>query len=124
MWSVLVKRFFGTDGAVTGISAASVARESEDGKIIMREIAGSSFDLKADLVILAMGFIHVVHEGLVADLGVHLDSRGNIATDENCMTGVEGIFAAGDSVRGASLVVWAIQQGRETARAIDRYLNT
>jgi len=124
MWSVLVKRFSGTDGAVTGLSAASVAWESEDGKMIMREIAGSSFDLKADLVILAMGFIHVVHEGLVADLGVDLDSRGNIATDENCMAGVEGVFAAGDSVRGASLVVLAIQQGRETARAIDRYLNT
>lgn len=124
MWSVLVKQFFGTDGAVTGLSAASVSWDHEDGKMIMREVPGSDFDLKADLVILAMGFIHVVHEGLVADLGVTLDSRGNIAADENSMTSVEGIFAAGDSVRGASLVVWAIQDGRETARGIDQYLNS
>lgn len=125
MWNVLTKRFIGEEGRVKKISAAVVEWEHDgSGGYGMHEIPGSDFEIKADLVFLAMGFTHVVQGGLVRDSGVDLDSRGNIAVDENYMTSVEGIFAAGDSVRGASLVVWAIQYGREVARAIDRYLRS
>jgi glutamate synthase (NADPH/NADH) small chain len=125
MWNVLTKRFIGEGGRVKKISAAAVEWERDvNGDYRMHEIPGSDFEIEADLVFLAMGFTHVVHGGLIGDIGVDLDSRGNIAIDENYMTSVEGIFAAGDSVRGASLVVWAIQYGREAARAIDIYLRS
>lgn len=125
MWNVLTKRFIGEEGRVKKISSAVVEWEHDgSGGYGMHEIPGSDFEIKADLVFLAMGFTHVVQGGLVRDSGVDLDSRGNIAVDENYMTSVEGIFAAGDSVRGASLVVWAIQYGREVARAIGRYLRS
>ena len=125
MWNVVTKRFTGEAGRVKKISAAAVEWEDDgSGGSRMHEITGSHFEIEADLVFLAMGFTHVVQGGLVCDSGVDLDSRGNIAIDENYMTSVEGIFAAGDSVRGASLVVWAIQYGREVAGAIDRYLRS
>lgn len=88
---------------------------------IIKERPGSRFAIKADLVLLSMGFLHVVHQGLVDQLGVKLDGRKNIAVD-NWMTGVEGVFAAGDSVKGASLVVHAIDHGRLAAAAVDRWL--
>ena len=75
-----------------------------------------------DLVLLAMGFLHPEHPGLVSDPGVQLNDRGNIETDSNRSTSVDGVFAAGDSVRGASLVVWAIAEGRQAAYGIDKYL--
>jgi glutamate synthase (NADPH/NADH) small chain len=125
MWNVLTKGFIGEGGRVKKISAAAVAWEiDESGNYGMHEIPGSDFEIRADLVFLAMGFTHVVHEGLVGDIGIELDSHGNIAVDENYRTSVEGVFAAGDSVRGASLVVLAIQYGREVAMAIDRYLQS
>ena len=125
MWNVVTKRFTGEAGRLKKISAAAVEWEDDgSGGSRMHEIPGSDFEIEADLVFLAMGFTHVVQGGLVCDSGVDLDSRGNIAIDENYMTSVEGIFAAGDSVRGASLVVWAIQYGREVAGAIDRYLRS
>lgn len=125
MWNVVTKRFTGEAGRLKKISAAAVEWEDDgSGGSRMHEIPGSDFEIEADLVFLAMGFTHVVQGGLVCDSGVDLDSRGNIAIDENYMTSAEGIFAAGDSVRGASLVVWAIQYGREVAGAIDRYLRS
>jgi len=93
-----------------------------NGKQIMKEIPDSDFVIKADLVLLAMGFIHCVHEGIVKDFGLKLDVRGNIEVNEQFMTSRKNIFAAGDSHRGASLVVWAIHEGREAAKAIDCYL--
>ena len=88
----------------------------------MSEVAGSEFDVDADLVLLAMGFLHPERHGLVESLGVELDPRGNVKTDANKMSSVPGIFAAGDASRGQSLVVWALAEGREAARGIDLYL--
>jgi glutamate synthase (NADPH/NADH) small chain len=92
----------------------------------MKEVAKTEFTIPADLVLLAMGYVHPVHEGLVADLGVDRDSRGNVkaTTDgKGCyQTSQAGVFAAGDMRRGQSLVVWAIREGRQCARAIDEFL--
>ena len=89
----------------------------------MTEVAGSEFELEADLVLLALGFVSPVHEGLIEQLGVGLDRRGNVAADESDYgTSVPGVFAAGDMRRGQSLVVWAIREGRQCARAVDEYL--
>ena len=88
----------------------------------MIEIPGSDFSLKADLVLLAMGFLHVEKSRLLNDLGVEYDRRGNITVDENYSTGIPGVFAAGDATTGASLVVRAIFHGLEAARAVGEYL--
>ena len=89
----------------------------------MREVPGSEFDIPADLVLLAMGFVHPVHTGLVEGLGVDLDPRGNVkAEPRGFATSEPGVFAAGDCRRGQSLVVWAQWEGREAARAVDAYL--
>jgi len=89
----------------------------------MSEIPGSEFELKADLVLLAMGFVHPVHEGMLEELGVALDGRGNVQADtKNYQTSLDKVFAAGDMRRGQSLVVWAIREGRQAARAVDEYL--
>ncbi len=123
IWNVLTKEFMGENGRVKKVSAVKVNwLADENGKMNMEEIPGTEFDIEADLVLLAMGFEHVVHEGMVSDLGLGLDARGNIQIDENCMTTVDGVFAAGDASRGASLVVWAIHDGRKAAEAIDHYL--
>jgi glutamate synthase (NADPH/NADH) small chain len=98
--------------------------KSNNGRQEMREVPDSEFELKADLVLLALGFVHVEQAGLVGDLGLELTSRGNIAVDERSMTSVEGVFSAGDAQRGASLVVWAISEGRRAAEAIDAYLKS
>ncbi len=86
-----------------------------------KELPGTDFSLKADLVILAMGFLHVAHNGLIKSLDLKLDDFGNIAVN-NYQTSQEGIFAAGDTVAGASLVVKAVNSGREAAIAIDKWL--
>jgi glutamate synthase (NADPH/NADH) small chain len=123
LWNVKTLRFYGDDGDVNKISAIRVNWEKNaDGTMVMNEIPGSEFELQADLVFLSMGFMHVAHEGLVKDFNIKLDSAGNIVIDENFMTSTEGVFSAGDSVRGASLVVWAIHHGREAAKGINRYL--
>lgn len=88
----------------------------------MVDIPGSEFRVEADLVFLAMGFLHVEHSGPVKEFGLEFDKAGNIRVDNNYMTSRDGVFSAGDSVRGASLVVWAIHQGRETAHGVHRYL--
>ena len=88
----------------------------------MKERPGSDFTVQADLVLLAMGFLHVVHAGLVNPIGPASSTAAATSPSRDCMTSVEGIFAAGDTVRGASLVVHAINSGREAAAAIDAWL--
>lgn len=123
MFNILTKRFNGENRRVSSLSAVRVEWGApQNGSTPMAEVAGSEFELPAGLVLLAMGFEHVVQEGLVADLGVGLGPRGNIAVDEHFMTSEPGIFAAGDSVRGASLIVWAISEGQQAAEGIHAYL--
>jgi glutamate synthase (NADPH/NADH) small chain len=123
MWNVSTKRFKGEKGMVKKLTAAKVEwTTGKDGKQVMIEVPGSEFELDAELVLIAMGFVHPVHAGLVQDLKIELDARGNIKIDENCMTSINGIFSAGDSSRGASLVVYAIQDGRLAAAGINKYL--
>ena len=82
-----------------------------------------TFEIRADLVLFAMGYLHPVHRGMLDELGVKYDARGNVAADtETYQTSVPKVFAAGDSRRGQSLVVWAIREGRQCARAIDQFL--
>ena len=111
-WSVSSKRFSGKNGRVEKLFCQRTAPAG----------AGSEFEIEADLVILAMGFLHPEHNGLVHDLGLRLDPRGNIWTGEDYMTSAKGIFSAGDMRRGQSLIVWAIAEGRRAAHHIDRYL--
>jgi glutamate synthase (NADPH/NADH) small chain len=88
----------------------------------MREAPGSEFELEVELVLLAMGFVHPIHEGMLQELAMDLDARGNVICDDNKMTSVDGVFVAGDMTRGQSLVVWAIAEGREAARSVDLHL--
>lgn len=124
-WSVSVTQF--TGGYDARVQRAHLVRldwkhpENGDPPVLM-EIPGSDFSIDVDLVLLAMGFVHVEHSRLLEDLGVALDQRGNILIDNNCRTTADGIFAAGDAQTGASLVVGGINQGRLAARAIDSYL--
>ncbi|AWW73383.1 glutamate synthase [Erythrobacter sp. KY5] len=118
-WAVLTKRVVGDGVAVTGLECARV--EWVDGQ--MREIVGSEFTLKADLILLAMGFVGPKKAGLLEQAGVDLTDRGNVSADtENYRTNVENVFACGDMRRGQSLVVWAIREGRQAARAVDEAL--
>ncbi|HWI25572.1 MAG TPA: glutamate synthase subunit beta [Stellaceae bacterium] len=122
-FAVTTKRFVEKDGRVSGLEAARVEWVSENGRMAMRELPGSQFTIKTDLVLLAMGFVHPVHGGAVAGIGVELDPRGNVkATDRDYATSVPKVFAAGDTRRGQSLVVWAIREGRQCARAVDEFL--
>jgi glutamate synthase (NADPH/NADH) small chain len=85
-------------------------------------IPGTDFTLDVDLVLIAMGFLGPVRSGMIEQLGIVLDPRGNVATDDNCMTSMRGVFATGDMRRGQSLVVWAISEGRKAAASVDQYL--
>jgi glutamate synthase (NADPH/NADH) small chain len=109
---------------VTKLIAARLEWEKgDDGRMQMREMPNSEFELKADLVLFAMGFVNPVHEGLLSSLGVKLDSRGNVdASTEDYKTSHDKVFVAGDMRRGQSLVVWAIREGRQCARSIDEVL--
>jgi len=122
-WSVLTKRFSGKQNAVKELCCVRVEFSKDPaGCPIMKEIPGSEFCIKADLVILALGFLHVEKKGLIEKLGLNLDQRGNIKTDDSFMTSQKGVFACGDARRGQSLIVWAISEGRRAAHHIDRYL--
>ncbi len=123
-WNVATKKFIGDEaGKLKKVLAIKVEwTQTDDGKWNMKEIAGSEFEIEADLALLAMGFVSPVKKGLVEDLGVDLDTRGNIKTDDQLMTSEAGIFAAGDAQRGASLVVWGIADGRKAAAGISEYL--
>jgi glutamate synthase (NADPH/NADH) small chain len=123
-WSVLTKRAIGRDGRVTALDCTRLEWVTgNDGRTQMREIEGSRFELKADLVLLAMGFVGPIHAGLVEQAKVALDPRGNVrANTEDYRTSVGKVFAAGDMRRGQSLIVWAIREGRQCARAVDQFL--
>ena len=123
-WAVVTKGFTGKEGRVTTLNAARLDwKQDKTGAWTMQEIPGSEFDLKADLVLLAMGYTHPVHSGLLKDLGVGLDGRGNVqANEQYYQTSVTKVFTAGDMRRGQSLVVWAIREGRQAARAVDEFL--
>ena len=123
-WAVATKRFEGRDGKVEKLIAARVAwQQDANGQNVMREVPDSEFEMKADLVLLAMGFLGPIQTGLLEQLGVNKDPRGNAAADtENYRTSLPKVFAAGDMRRGQSLIVWAIREGRQCARAVDEFL--
>jgi glutamate synthase (NADPH) small chain len=123
-WSVLTKRAVGEDGRVAGLDCVRVDwAKGPDGRFVMQEVPGSTFNLKADLVLLAMGFLGPCRPGMIEQSGVELDPRGNVrANTVDYRTTVPKLFAAGDMRRGQSLVVWAIREGRQCARAIDEFL--
>ncbi len=123
-WAVTTKRFEGRNGKVEKLIAARVEWQKDvTGAMKMVEVPGSEFELKADLVLLAMGFVGPASAGLVAQFGVARDARSNVKADtENYQTSVAKVFAAGDMRRGQSLVVWAIREGRQAARAVDAFL--
>ena len=124
-FSVSTKKFSGSDGKLKKVHAVKVKFGDPDpktGRSPVIEVPDSDFEMDVDLVLLAMGFVHPVHEGMILELDVKLDGRGNVWCDENKMTSVDGVFAAGDMTRGQSLVVWAIAEGREAARGVDKYL--
>jgi glutamate synthase (NADPH/NADH) small chain len=117
-WSIATTSFTGdAAGNVKQLHAVRVGPPPK-----FEPIPGTEFTIDAELVLIAMGFLGPVRNGMIEQLGVALDSRGNVATDENCMSSVPGVFAAGDMRRGQSLVVWAISEGRKTAAGVDRYL--
>jgi len=118
-WSLNTVRFDGdADGNVTRLHAVQVGAPPK-----FEPIAGTETVIEADLVLLAMGFLGPVRGGMLEQLGVALDGRGNVATDEQNMTSVQGVFAAGDMRRGQSLVVWAIAEGRKTAASVHSFLS-
>jgi glutamate synthase (NADPH/NADH) small chain len=123
-YCILTKEFIGTNGKVTGVKTVNVDfnRERKTGNATMDEVPGSEKIWKADLVLLALGFVGPERDNAVSALGVELDERGNIKAGANYQTSVENVFAAGDCRRGQSLIVWAISEGRETARCVDEYL--
>ena len=115
-FSVLTESFEGSDGILTGLNCIRV----DDN---LKKVDNSAFKIKADLVLLAMGFVHPIHEGLLKQIGVTLNDRGNVQANENdYMTNINKIFVAGDMRRGQSLVVWAIREGRQVAHSVDKYL--
>ena len=118
-WSVSTTKFTGHDGHVTKLHAGRV--KFENGKF--EPMPGTEFEMNADLVLLAMGFTGPVKNGLLDDLGVKYDARGVVSVSENFMTNLDGVFAGGDTKRGASLIVWAIAEGRKMAAGINQYLH-
>jgi glutamate synthase (NADPH/NADH) small chain len=117
-WSVATTRFTGdAQGNVTQLHATRVGPAPK-----FEPVAGAEFTMDVDLVLLAMGFLGPVKNGLIENLGLKLDARGNVQANQNYMTSVPGIFTAGDMRRGQSLVVWAIAEGRQAAKGVDRYL--
>ena len=124
-WSVLTKRFEGgANGQVKKLHCAEVEWIDKNGKMEMQEIPDTQFEIEADLVFLAMGFVHPVHEGIINQLDLKLDPRGNVLANDNAYkTSKDKFFVAGDSRRGQSLVVWAIREGRQCAESIDKFLH-
>ena len=122
-WSVNTQSVIGKDGVIKQLNAVNVEWKQEGGQWKMSEMPDTAFTLDADLVLLAMGFVHPVHAGLLDELGVERDGRGQIkANEKEYRTSVDKVFAAGDGRRGQSLVVWAIREGRQAACSVDEYL--
>jgi len=123
LYAVSTQRFVGDDaGRVRALQTTKVEAIRKDGRMHVQPIPGSEFEIQADLVLLAMGFLGPERGALVNDLGLKMTERGNVWRDERWMTSVPGVFAAGDMQRGQSLIVWAIAEGRSAARGVDQYL--
>ena len=117
-WSIVTKEFIGDkEGALKALKVVEVEWKGNS----FKELPGTEKEIPCELALLAMGFLHPQHTGLLDQLGIDYDERGNVKCN-NYQTSVEGIFSAGDMRRGQSLVVWAISEGREAARAVDKYL--
>ncbi len=122
-FSINTKHFTGENGVVKKLHGIRLEWEkSSEGKMQMKETLGSEFELDCDLCLLALGFVHPEHPGPIQQLGLKLDGRGNVQVNEDYMSSVPGVFAAGDIRRGQSLVVWAISEGRQAARCVDTFL--
>ncbi len=117
-WSIATTKFTGS-GQVQQLHGMRIGAPPK-----FEPIPGTEFTMDADLVLIAMGFIGPARNGMIEQLGVKLDARGNVATDQSYMSSVPGVFAAGDMRRGQSLVVWAIAEGRKAAAGVDHYLRT
>jgi len=123
LFSVNTDRFLGDEsGHVRALQGRRVEKAMIDGRLRFDPVPGTEFELPCELVLLALGFTGPQREGLLDQLGVALDPRGNVARDRDWMTSVEGVFVAGDMGRGQSLIVWAIAEGRSAAAAVDRWL--
>jgi len=123
VYSVSTKRFVDDgNGNVKALELITVEMKNNNGRMSFEEVAGSEQTLPCDLALLAMGFLGPEKPGMLEQLGVELDARGNVVCDENWMTSIDGVFTAGDMQRGQSLIVWAIAEGRSAASAVDRYL--
>lgn len=122
-WALLTKAFVGEGGKVKALRLVNVewAKDEQTGKYRFQEVEGSEQEIPCDMALIAIGFIHPQFQGMLEQLGVEVDERGNVR-DENYRTNVENVFVAGDMRRGQSLVVWAIAEGREAARSVDAYL--
>lgn len=122
-WCIATKKLEGKGGKVTKLHGVRVQWEKDaNGRFVMKEIEGSEFEQKADLILIAMGFTNPIYEGMLKELAVDLDNRGNVLTNNKYMTSVEGVFAAGDMRTGQSLVVRALSEGLKAAEAVDEYL--
>jgi len=120
-WSINTKAFLG-DGRVRALRGVRLDWVQNNGRPVMKEIAGSEFNLDCDLVLLALGFLGPESDTVISQLGCELTERGNLKAGPDYQTTVPGVFACGDARRGQSLVVWAIWEGREAARRVDAYL--
>jgi glutamate synthase (NADPH/NADH) small chain len=123
LYAVATQQFDGDQrGRVVALRAARVETVSRDGRLELNTIEGSEFEIKGDLVLLAMGFLGPERGGMLDQLGVRMTERGTVWRDERWMTSIPGVFTAGDMQRGQSLIVWAIAEGRSCARGVDTYL--
>ena len=124
-YCIMTKKFSGVDGKLKKLHGARLSfgeKDPKTGQRLMKETAGSDFEVEVDMVLLAMGFTGPIKQGMLEELGVELDGRGNVKTDASKMTSIPGVFAAGDMARGQSLVVWAINEGRAAAEGVHNYL--
>jgi len=120
-WSINTRRFIGENGMLKALEGVKLQWKQENGRMVMEEVPGSNFLIECELVLLALGFLGPEPDGIISQFGLKLDPRSNVLC-ENYMSSVPGVFAAGDTRRGQSLVVWAIWEGRECARAVDAWL--
>ena len=123
-YGIMTTQFLGVDGKLEALECVKVKWINNSGSSKMEVVPNSEFIIKSDLVLLAMGFLHPEGSGILDQLGVETDPRGNVITNQNKMTNIEGVFAGGDMVRGQSLVVWAIAEGRNAAKGVNAYLKT
>lgn len=124
LYAVMTKKLSGEGGKLKKLHAVKLGfgdKDPKTGRRPMTEIKGSEFEIECDYIFLAMGFLGPVQEGMIEEIGCELDGRGNIKTDQHYMSSIDGVFAAGDMRRGQSLVVWAINEGREAAKGVDQY---